>query len=187
MGLLLFGQSVFGISAAQVGSLFWLACFARFFVGLGSKNVSVARTTYSSDWFIGRELAFSLGLAVGVSRIGVITAVSVFPLVYKWTMSLPYSFWFAHIFVLFSTICGLVAILLDQYVINKSGYRRAQKKTEGIKFADLKHMGFKYWLVPLIVGMWHMSFNCFVNISNKFAQERFGLDIVYAGYLSVSF
>lgn len=186
MGLLFFGQSLFGLSAAKAGSLFWLACVARFFVGLGSKNVSVARTTYSSDWFTGSELAFALGLGVGVSRIGVITATALFTVIYRWSDSFPYACWFTNIFVLFSAVCAMVAILLDQYTINKSGYRRQQKKASDIKFRDLKYMGLQYWLIPLIVGMWHMSFNCFVNISNKVAQERFNLNIIKAGYLAVS-
>jgi len=187
MILLLFGQSLFGVSAIKVGYMFWLACIARFFVGLGSKNISVARTTYSSDWFIGSELAFALGSGVGVSRIGVITATSIFPIIYNWSKSFVFTCWFTNLFVLFSAICGLVAILLDQYTINESGYKREQKKSSNIKFSDLKDLGLKYWFVPVIVGMWHMSFNCFVNISNKVAQERFHLDIVNAGYLAVFF
>lgn len=187
MCLLLFGQTVFAISAVSIGHLFWLACAARFFVGLGSKNVSVARTTYSSDWFVGRELGFSLGLAVGVSRLGVITATSIFPIIYNWSMSLAYSCWFTNVFVLYSAICGLIAILVDQYVINESGYRREHRKVTTIKFSDLKNFGLQYWLIPIIVGMWHMSFNCFVNISNKVAQERFNLNIIKAGYLAVYF
>lgn len=187
MILLFFGQSLFGLSAVKVGSLFWLACIARFFVGLGSKNVSVARTTYCSDWFIGQELAFALGLGVGVSRLGVIVAMFAFPIIYNWTKSFAFNCWFTDVFVLFSTVCGLIAILLDQYAINESGYKRKTKKSDGIKFSDLKNLGLKYWLLPIIVGMWHMSFNCFINISNKVAQERFHLTIISAGYLAVSF
>jgi MFS family permease len=182
MILLLLGQTLLAISA--LGS-FWFACIARFFVGLGGKNISVSRTTYSSDWFMGRELAFSLSLAVGVSRSGAISVMAISPKIYEWTKSIAFTFWFGDIFVLLSTICGLIAILIDQYVIAKSRYKRAAKKPKEIKLADLKHLGIGYWLIAITTGTWYMSFNCFIYISTKYAEDRFGLSYASAGYLAV--
>ncbi len=185
MTFLLIGQSSLAISAMKVINVFWFACISRFCVGLGGKNISVARTTYSSDWFIGKELSFALALSVGVSRLGAITVLALSPVLFESTKSLSYAFWFGDVFVLLSTICGLIAILIDQYVIKQSGYKRAKHKPKEIKLRDLRELGLGYWLITTSVATWYMSFNCFVNISNKFAVDRFGLSIVHAGYLAV--
>jgi len=182
MSLLFLGQTLLSISTLFS---FWFACIARFFVGLGGKNISVSRTTYSSDWFIDRELAFSLSLAVGVSRLGAITVMAVSPMVYEWTKSIAFAFWFGNVFVLLSAICGLIAILIDQHVIAKSNYRRISKKPKEIKLSDLKHLGVGYWLIAITTGTWYMSFNCFIYISTKYAEDRFNMSYTSAGYLAV--
>eukprot|EP00826_Nyctotherus_ovalis_P033686 TRINITY_DN2742_c0_g1_i5.p1 TRINITY_DN2742_c0_g1~~TRINITY_DN2742_c0_g1_i5.p1 ORF type:complete len:188 (-),score=21.56 TRINITY_DN2742_c0_g1_i5:106-669(-) len=182
MGILFFGQSLLAISTLGP---FWFACIARFFVGLGGKNISLSRITYSSDWFVGQELAFAFALATGISRLGSISAMALSPNLYKWTQSLSFTFWFADIFVLLSCICGLAAILIDQHVVNKTKYVRSQKSFKEISLSDIKDLGIGYWLIMITIGTWYLSFNCFVYISNKYAQDRFGLSLIEAGYLAV--
>lgn len=113
MLLLLLGQSLLSLSAHTAIATFSLACVARFVVGLGGKNVSVARTTYSSDWFKEKELSFALAISIGVSRLGVITAFALGPNLERIGKSLAFAFWFGAVFVLLSFICGLVTILID--------------------------------------------------------------------------
>lgn len=182
MGILFFGQSLLAVSTLGP---FWFACIARFFVGMGGKNISLSRITYSSDWFVGQELAFAFALATGISRLGAISAMALSPNLYRWTQSLSFTFWFADIFVLLSNICGLAVILIDQYVINTAKYVRSRKSLKEIAFADIKHLGVGYWLIMATIATWYLSFNCFVYISNKYAQDRFGLSLIEAGYLAV--
>ena len=130
MLLLLVGQSSLALSTLTG---FWFACISRLCVGLGGKNISVARSTYSSDWFIGKELAFALSLSIGITRFGAISVMTLAPIVYNWTENITFTFLFADIFVLLSTICGLIAILIDQHVIDASQYKRAKQKTKEIK------------------------------------------------------
>jgi len=187
MVALIIGQALLSFSALHAINLFWLACIARFIIGLGGKNISVCRTTYSSDWFIGKELSFALALSIGVSRLGAISVMALSPIFYESTKSLAYAFWFGMLFVLLSTICGVAAMLIDQHVINKSGYKREEKKQKSIKFSDITHLGLGFWLVGITICTWYLAFNCFINISNQFAVDKFGISSVDAGYLAVFF
>ncbi len=146
----------------------------------------MAKTTYCNDWFKEGELSFALSLSIGVSRFGDMVAFSVGTTMQESTKSLAFSFWFADIFVLLSTLCGLVTILLDQFVLNKSGYQRKTHKPKEIHLRDVKSFGLGFWLIAISIGAWYLSFNCFINISSKFAKDRFYFTKEQAGYIAVS-
>ncbi len=186
MAILAVGQALFATSAHISVRLFWLACAARTLVGMGCKNISVAKTTYTADWFRDSELSFALSLGVGVSRLGVVAVMFLASRTYEISAhSLAYAFWMGELFVMLSNVCGIVVMLLDQYVLLESKYDgrkdRAKKPT---RFSDILHFGPGLWLLFFSIFFFHMSFNCFINNCVKLARERFGYTREQAGDLS---
>jgi MFS family permease len=189
------GQSVFSLSAHSGINSYWLAIVGRFLFGAVGKSVGgtfnlkpiVAQSSYISDWFKNRELALALGMTMCIGRCGSVLNFVIADKVYRSTHSMAFSFWLGTFMIGLSLLAGIVSVLLDQSIEYNSNYITSKEKTSKISLRELKNFTGKFWLVVFSLVGYYLGFLCFVNISVKFAIEKFGFDDDTAGLVAVSF
>lgn len=137
-----------------------------------------------SSWFAGKDLALALGLNISISRLGSVANDIVEPLMSNATGSPNLGLWVGAVICVFSLICGLLLIKVDNKRDRKLGLQGKKKLDPSgqVRFRDIGSFGVKYWLITLnciVIYMCVMSFN---NVATNFFQERFGLSKTDSGY-----
>lgn len=84
----------------------------RMLFGIASESLVTAQVSFVSMWFVGKELAFALGLAVTIPELGNALNSLVTPLIYEQT-SLGTALMTSVGICIFSVMCALGACYLD--------------------------------------------------------------------------
>lgn len=147
----------------------------------------VAQSAYVSDWFKSRELALGLAMTICIARSGTVVNYIISSRVYNTSNSLAFAFWVGTFMMGISLISGALAVLIDQHVEKKSKYVPRLSESKKISLKDLKNFSGKFWLVVGSLVGFYTAFLCFVNISVKFAQDKFNIAETDAGILAVFF
>lgn len=177
---MLIGQSCFAIFAQY--KLYWFTCGSNLILSFGSNSLALLRMVYTKEWFNGNEIAFALGLSVGISEMGIVIDRFVTPIVLSWSGSFIFCLWTNNMYIMLSFVCCLVIIVLDQYSIMKAikidEYREEVEQTGSLK-------AIQYWLIGFAGFFWSMSFNCFMEMENRFLKERFNPSDIRMNCLNV--
>ncbi|KAI9199436.1 major facilitator superfamily domain-containing protein [Polychytrium aggregatum] len=80
--ILVLGQILFSIGVAQKSIRLMLV--GRCMFGIGGETVGVVQSAITSTWFRDKELAFALGLNLGVARLGSVVNAIMSPRLEKW-------------------------------------------------------------------------------------------------------
>eukprot|EP00560_Eucampia_antarctica_P007462 CAMPEP_0197826808 /NCGR_PEP_ID=MMETSP1437-20131217/3707_1 /TAXON_ID=49252 ORGANISM="Eucampia antarctica, Strain CCMP1452" /NCGR_SAMPLE_ID=MMETSP1437 /ASSEMBLY_ACC=CAM_ASM_001096 /LENGTH=556 /DNA_ID=CAMNT_0043427397 /DNA_START=255 /DNA_END=1925 /DNA_ORIENTATION=+ len=94
----------------------------RVVYGLGGESISVASSTLASQWFEGKELAFSFGVNLAVSRLGSVINNMISPVIAN-AISTPFAMWVGAMINALSILSGL-----GIYLLERKAKRRCEKQ-----------------------------------------------------------
>jgi MFS family permease len=115
------GQLIFAIGASYKS---WkIMLLGRTIYGFGGESICVAYSTLLSEWFAGKELALSFGIALAIARLGSVLNDLISPVVAN-SFSTPWALWVGVALNVFSVVVALYIRYLD------SRYGTARPSTE---------------------------------------------------------
>eukprot|EP00039_Didymoeca_costata_P016515 m.297845 g.297845 ORF g.297845 m.297845 type:complete len:690 (-) comp16404_c0_seq4:67-2136(-) len=166
------GQLLFALGGSLKSIPVMLA--GRVLFGFGGENLTVAQSALIAVWFKNKELAFSLGLCLSLSRLGSVANNFISPLLWKHGQT---SLWVGAIICGASLACTLVLIPIDKLAEAKlkrdnPAAAKIQVEEEEISLTDVRYFKLPFWL---------LTFSCFVvygtvipfnSIAGQFFQHR---------------
>jgi len=116
------GQFLFAVGVAMKN---WhMMLLGRLVIGLGGENLSVAQSALIAGWFSGKELAFSFGVGLAISRLGSVLNNITSPMVAN-VASVPVSVFLGVGMNAISLMLGIILFFLD-----RKGTRKCQRINE---------------------------------------------------------
>ena len=163
--------------------------FGRFVFGAGSEPLIVAQSAILARWFKNKELAFSFGITLTVSRMGSLFAFNTGELFTSYFKTYRAALLVAAAACLISLLGNLVYIFMD---------RRAERilklKDEGggdkIVFKDIREFKPTFWYVTFLCLTFYAAIFPFTNLSTDFFVDKWGIARVAAtggGFLNQVF
>jgi MFS family permease len=163
-----------GAAIVAVAPNIWVLNGGRFIFGWGSESLVVAQSAIFTRWFKGKELAFSFGVGLTVSRLGTLFSFNTEALISEYFNSYKMALWAAVVFCVISVAANLLFILLD-----KKGEKVLGLKEEGggdkIVLADVKKFNPSYWYVTLLCVTFYSAIFPFTALSTDFFNTKWGI------------
>ncbi len=163
-----------GAAIVAVAPGMWAIYLGRFIFGWGSESLVVAQSAIFSRWFKGKELAFSFGVGLTLSRLGTLFSFNTEALIATYFQNYRYALWAAVIFCALSLLANLVYIMMD-----KKGESALKLKEEGggdkIVLADIKKFNNSYWYVTLLCLTFYSAIFPFTSLSTDFFSTKYAL------------
>jgi MFS family permease len=163
-----------GAAIVAIAPNIWILNAGRFVFGWGSESLVVAQSAIFARWFKGKELAFSFGVGLTVSRLGTLFSFNTEALIAQYFGNYKMALWAAVVFCVISVLANLLFILLD-----KKGEKVLGLKGEGagdkIVFADVKRFNPSYWYVTLLCVTFYSAIFPFTALSTDFFNTKWGL------------
>lgn len=148
--------------------------FGRFIFGWGSESLVVAQSAIFSRWFKGKELAFSFGIGLTLSRLGTLFSFNTEALIAEYFQNYRYALWAAVLFCIVSLLANFIYIIMD-----RKGENLLKLKEEGggdkIVLADIKKFNNSYWYVTLLCLTFYSAIFPFTSLSTDFFNTKYGL------------
>jgi MFS family permease len=148
----------------------------RFIFGWGSESLVVAQSAIFSRWFKGKELAFSFGVGLTISRLGTLFSFNTEALIAEFFNDYHAALWAAVLLCLVSMGANLVYILLDKRAESALGLHE-EGGGDKIVLADIKKFSPSYWYVTLLCVTFYSAIFPFTALSTDFFHEKFGLPL----------
>ncbi len=168
-----------GAAIVAIAPNTWILYAGRFVFGWGSESLVVAQSAIFARWFKGKELAFSFGVGLTISRLGTITSFNTEALIAKYFQDYRAALWAAVIFCVVSLLGNFVYILLD-----RKAERVLSLKEEGagdkIVLADVKKFNRSYWYVTLLCVTFYSAIFPFTALSTDFFNSKWGMPLTAA-------
>jgi MFS family permease len=169
-----------GAIIVAMASNIWLLYFGRFIFGWGSESLVVAQSAIFTRWFKGKELAFSFGVGLTISRLGTLFSFNTEALIAEFFGHYSAALWAAVLFCFLSLLANVLYILLD-----KHGEKELKLCEEGsgdkIVLTDIKKFGSSYWYVTLLCVTFYSAIFPFTALSTDFFNSKWGLPLTAAG------
>lgn len=175
--LLIFGQTLFTIGCYS--NNYHMLILGRAVFGIGAESLNVAQSTIVTMWFKGKELSTALGISLCICRLGSSLNSFLSPLLYEYLKNLGGVSFAGLAFLIISLVCGVFLIKMDEKYLKEEKF----ENTEKIEVKDIKQLNSSFWLMYLNAILCFMSFFSFLNISNKYLQNRFEFKQTEAGGL----
>jgi MFS family permease len=148
----------------------------RFIFGWGSESLVVAQSAIFSRWFKGKELAFSFGVGLTISRLGTLFSFNTEALIAEYFQDYHAALWAAVLLCVVSMGANLVYILLDKRAELPLGLHE-EEGGDKIVLADIKKFSPSYWYVTLLCVTFYSAIFPFTALSTDFFHEKFGLPL----------
>jgi MFS family permease len=163
-----------GAGIVAVAPNIWILNFGRFIFGWGSESLVVAQSAIFARWFKGKELAFSFGVGLTISRLGTLFSFNTEALIAEYFGDYRAALWAAVIFCIASLLANFLYIVLD-----RRGERELKLHEEGagekIVLADAKRFRSSYWYVTLLCVTFYSAIFPFTALSTDFFHTKWGL------------
>ncbi|HVO10072.1 MAG TPA: MFS transporter [Vicinamibacteria bacterium] len=178
-GILLAALVALGAAIVALAPGLPLAMAGRFLFGAGSESLIVAQSAMLARWFRGKELAFSFGVTLTLSRLGTLfsfNSASATASLFGWQAAL----WAAVLLCVLSLLCALVYWVMD---------RRAEKPLqlqeagagERIVLADVRQFPASFWYVVMLCVTFYSAIFPFTALSTDFFHEKWRLPLTVGG------
>jgi MFS family permease len=178
-----------GAAIVAVAPSLWILNVGRFIFGWGSESLVVAQSAIFARWFKGKELAFSFGVGLTISRLGTLFSFNTEALIAEYFGNYSAALWAAVLFCVVSLLANLLYITLD-----RRGERELKLHEEGagdkIVLADVKRFRASYWYVTLLCVTFYSAIFPFTALSTDFFNSKWGLPLTAGsegGFLSQVF
>jgi MFS family permease len=154
----------------------WLLYAGRFVFGWGSESLVVAQSAIFTRWFKGKELAFSFGVGLTISRLGTLFSFNTEALIAEYFGDYRAALWAAVLLCILSFLANLVYILLDR---RGEGVLGLHEEGGGgtIVLADVKKFTGSYWYVTLLCVTFYSAIFPFTALSTDFFHDKWGLPL----------
>ncbi len=174
-GILLAALVAVGAAIVALAPSLPLAMAGRFLFGAGSESLIVAQSAMLARWFRGKELAFSFGVTLTLSRLGTLfsfNSASATANRFGWQAAL----WVAVLLCVLSLLCALVYWAMD---------RRAEKPLQlheagagdKIVLADVRQFPAAFWYVVMLCVTFYSAIFPFTALSTDFFHEKWHLPL----------
>jgi len=146
----------------------------RFIFGAGSEPLIVAQSSMLARWFRNKELAFSFGATLTVSRVGSLFAFNTGELITKYFGSYRYALLAAVGACAISLLGNVFYILMD-----RKGEKVLDFKNESagdkINFRDIKEFKPTFWYVTFLCFTFYAAIFPFTTLSTDFFVDKWGI------------
>ena len=146
----------------------------RFIFGAGSEPLIVAQSSMLARWFRNKELAFSFGATLTVSRVGSLFAFNTGELITKYFGSHRYALLAAVGACAISLLGNVFYILMD-----RRGEKVLDLKNESagdkINFRDIKEFKPTFWYVTFLCFTFYAAIFPFTTLSTDFFVDKWGI------------
>jgi nitrate/nitrite transporter NarK len=181
---LIIGQSIFAYGTSQKD--FTIMIIGRIVFGFGGESLSVANSAVTAKWFVGKELAFAMGLTLCVARLGS-SLNSVFsPKIYVWTGDTLYAPMLVGVVIcILSWIAGLVLGVIDSKADKEEG-TQAATGDDMVSFKDFALFEKMFYLLLFNCFFLYGAFFGIMDNINNILNVRFGFQPTVAGnYITI--
>jgi MFS family permease len=165
-----------GAAIVAVAPNLWVLNAGRFIFGWGSESLVVAQSAIFARWFKGKELAFSFGVGLTISRLGTLFSFNTEALIAEYFGDYRAALWAAVLFCIASLLANLLYIVMD-----RRGERALKLHEEGggdkIVLADVKRFRSSYWYVTLLCVTFYSAIFPFTALSTDFFNTKWGLPL----------
>lgn len=165
-----------GAATVAIAPNIWILYAGRFIFGWGSESLVVAQSAIFTRWFKGKELAFSFGVGLTVSRLGTLFSFNTEALIAEYFGNYKSALWAAVIFCVISVLANTIFNFLD-----RKGEKVLGLKEEGggdkIVLADVKRFKASYWYVTLLCVTFYSAIFPFTALSTDFFNTKWGLSM----------
>lgn len=165
-----------GAMIVAIAPNIWLLYFGRFIFGWGSESLVVAQSAIFARWFKGKELAFSFGVGLTVSRLGTLFSFNTEALIAEYFGHYSAALWAAVLLCCISLFANVLYIFLDRY-----GERVLKLQEEGsgdkILLSDIKKFHPSYWYVTLLCLTFYSAIFPFTALSTDFFNNKWALPL----------
>ena len=145
----------------------------RFIFGAGSEPLIVAQSAILARWFKSKELAFSFGISLTMSRLGSLFAFNTGELITSFFKSYRYALLGAVLACIISFTANIVYIIMDS-----RGERILKLKggtEEKFVFKEIKEFKPTFWLVTLLCLTFYSAIFPFTDLSTDFFADKWGI------------
>lgn len=172
---LLFSLLVF-IGAALVWKARSIPVFflGRFIFGAGSEPLIVAQSAMLARWFRSKELAFSFGATLTVSRLGSLFAFNTGELISRYFGSFRYALLAAVLACAVSLLGNLFYIVLDRRGEKVLDLKK-EAETEKINLRDIKEFKPTFWYITALCFTFYSAIFPFTALSTDFFVDKWGI------------
>jgi nitrate/nitrite transporter NarK len=138
-----------------------------------------------SRWFMGKELAFALGINITVSRLGSVFNNIIEPPIVE-SMGLGTGMFFGFIICIISFCAGIGIIIMDRIAAKRDKLDTKIKpdEVEKVNLGDLKYLGACFWVITFNCFSTYLGIFPFNNISTSFMRSSFNFTQVQAGQVA---
>jgi MFS family permease len=186
LSFIVVGQAIFvGASTLTNGSGFELMVLARIIFGFGGESLSVAQNTILSIWFIGKDLAFAMGINQTIARLGTVGNDNLTPVLAE-NEGLRFAF-LAGLGILLLALIGIVTVISidSKFQVREQASRSSISQELREVLSNIRPICTKehlqYWMLVVMCVVVFAAINPFHNIANSLLQERFGMTEDHAG------
>ncbi|MDD8020058.1 MAG: MFS transporter [Acidobacteriota bacterium] len=146
----------------------------RFIFGAGSEPLIVAQSAMLARWFKNKELAFSFGVTLTVSRLGSLFAFNTGELITSYFGGFRYALLAAVL------ACGLSLLGNIFYVVlDKPGEKvlklKKENVTEKIKIKEIKEYKPTFWYITALCFTFYSAIFPFTALSTDFFVDKWGI------------
>jgi MFS family permease len=167
----------------------WELFAGRLIFGAGSESLIAVQSAIISRWFKGKEMALAFGIALTVSRVGTLFSFNTEELISRYFGSYRIALWAAAGFCLFSLLCNLVYIALDQHGEKVLALPKPEAGDK-IVFSDIKKFSSSFWFVVLLCVTFYSAIFPFTALATDMFHDKWGIPLVSSstgGFLSQVF
>jgi MFS family permease len=157
----------------------------RLLFGIGAETFGIATLAAIADYFGGRSLAFAMGLALAIGRLGSFGA-DMSP---TWFAAAYAQGWQPPLLIAAATAAtSFIAAAVYWWVDRgprRAGLLPTGKAAEQFVWRDLLHFGKAYWYLLALCVLWYSVILAFRStFSIKYFQHTHGLDLAAAGEMN---
>jgi len=146
----------------------------RFIFGAGSEPLIVAQSAMLARWFRSKELAFSFGATLTVSRLGSLFAFNTGELISKYFGSFRYALLAAVLACAVSLLGNLFYIILDRRAEKVLDLKK-EAETEKINLRDIKEFKPTFWYITALCFTFYSAIFPFTALSTDFFVDKWGI------------
>ncbi len=146
----------------------------RFIFGAGSEPLIVAQSAIIARWFKGKELAFSFGVTLTVSRLGTLFSFNTGELISSYFGGYRYALIAAALFCLVSLAANVVYIIMDKKA-EKALNLADESGEDKIVLSDIKFFNNCFWYVTLLCLAFYSAIFPFTALSTDFFVDKWSI------------
>ncbi|DAZ98194.1 TPA: hypothetical protein N0F65_005326, partial [Lagenidium giganteum] len=162
------GQTVVAMGSALTSTKVMLV--GRFVFGLGGECLTVTQEAIVTRWFKHDELAFALGLTLGLGRLGSVLNNEVSPTVANST-NVTIALLVGVLVCIVSTIAGAFVVLLERRAALRQ-IKREPSRSHSVRMSDVRHFSSAFWLLSCSCFVVYGCVLPFNNVASSLLMER---------------